>query len=213
MLEIKEGRRLLKSEKSAVLNTKKVNDLVNRMSIVLSPNTVTLLRKIVNLTESVFSGSYFVETFKGEAIRIANYNVFKRTIKFAKDFFSDKSKKYVLEIKEVSGNEIILEIFFKKVSILKIKFSSFLPIEFDFLKNDCSYEELFKHYQDAMLLQSGEPDEIKEFQHKLENIIEFGAQGIDEVKNFFEKYIEEFSINLNLKYSWYVIKTHDLKHF
>ena len=212
MLEIKEGRRLLKSEKSAVLNTKKINDLFNSMVILLNPNTSISVRKVINLTESVFNQAYFVETFKGEAIRIANYNVYKKTIKFAKDYFYDKSKKYTLKTKDISENETELEIFFEKVSILKIKFSALLPIEFDFLKNSFSYEEVFKHYQDAILL-SSELDKVKEAQEKLQNIIVFGPECMEEVKDFFERYIKEFSINRSLKHSWYEIKYHDLKHF
>lgn len=211
MLEVNERR--WKSDKSAVLSINNVNDLFNRMAILLNPNTVTTFRKVVNLTESVFCEAYFVETFQGEAIRVANYNVYKKTIEFAKEFFYEKSKKYVLEVKEVSESETVLEIFFKKVSILKIKFSTFLPIEFDFLKNNVSYEDLFKYYQDAMLLESVEPDEIKEAQDNLQNIIEFGPEGIEEVRGFFEEYIEAFSINLNLKHTWYKIKCHDLKNF
>ena len=211
MLEVKDKERRLKTEKSAVLSINKVNDLFNSMAILLNPNTVTALRKVVNLTESVFNEAYLVQTFRGEVMRIANYNICKRTIKFAKDFFSEKDKKYVLEVKDVSETETVLEILYKKVSILKICFSAFLPIKFEFLKNNVSYEELFKHYQDSMQLECGEIDEVKVAQQKLQNIIEFGPQAIKEVEDFFEEYVKDFSINTKAKYSWYSIEYHDLK--
>lgn len=213
MLEIKEGRGLLKLDKSAVLSTKKINELFGKIAILLNPNTATAFRNVVDLTESVFSESYLVETLKGEAIRIANYNVYKRTINFAKTFFAEKGRKYLLQTRDLDEGETLLEISCKGVSILKIKFSAFLPIEFEFLKNELSYEDVFKHYQNQILFDSCEPDEIKAAQCKLQNIIEFGYEGIAEVKNFFEEYIKDFSINQSHKYSWYNIKTHDLKHF
>lgn len=214
MLEIKDkSRKLLKSERSAVLSPKKINGLVNRMSIVLNANAKTFLKEIVNLRESAFLYSYFFETFKGETIKIANYNVFEKTIKFAKDFFKDKNKKYVLEITENIQEETILEIYYTKVLVLKIKFSFFLPIEFDLLKNNFSYEELFKYYQNSILYKDCEPNEIREIQSKLENIIKLGHEGVEELEEFFEKYIEYLSIDCKHNSSWYKIKMHTLKNF
>ena len=213
MLEIKDNRKSLKSKESPVLGAKKVNSLVNRMALLLNPNTVTILRKIVNLTESVFKYSYIVETLMGETIRIANYNVFNKTIKFAKGFFADKSKKYVVRITEVNQEEIILKIFLGKVSVLMIKFSPYLPIEFNFLKNNFSYEEIFKYYQEKILIENSELVEIETLQQKLGSVIEIGQDGIEQVKGFFEKYVQDFGIDLNQEYSWYDIKTHTLEDF
>ena len=213
MLEINKERKLIGSDKSAVLSIKKVNELFNRMVILLNHHTSTSLKRVINLKKSVFKEAYFVETFKGETIKIANYNVYNKTIEFANEFFSKKSKKYVIETKNLSENETVLEISFKGVSILKIKFSTFAPIEFDFLKNEFSYENLFEHYQNNMQLENGEFDEIVKAQDKLQRIVRFGPEAIEEVKGFFEGYIEAFSINLNLEHTWYKIKCHDLKNF
>ena len=208
MLEIK-GRKLVRSEESPILTSKKVNDLVVKMTIALNPATISCLRKVVNLTESVFCQSWFFETFKGEAIRIANYNVFKKTSEFAKDYFNDKNQKYVLKITEVSQKEIILEIFLKEISILKIRFLPCAPIEFDFLTDYLSYEELFDYYQEKILQENNSTEEVQ----RMQSIIEIGHEAIKDIEGFFDKYIEDFFINLNQKYSWYVIKTHTFKDF
>ena len=217
MLEIKEKRRkLVNSNKLAILSTKKVNDLINRMCIALNPNIVNFLRRIADLTESVFDYSYFIETFKGETIKIANYNIFNRTIKFAREFFKNGSRKYLIEITEVSEEEVILEIFCKKISILKIRFSSFLPIEFDFLTNNISYDEIIKYYQYKMneiLKENSKSTKIKKIQQKLANIINVGEDELIYIERLFEGYIQDFSINMEEKSTWYIIKTHTLKDF
>ena len=218
MLKVIENRSLLRSKESAVLNINQANGLISVMAIELKPQSVSRLRALADLTKSVFDEAHFVETFKGELIKIANYNVYKKTIKFARKFFNEESKKkYVLVTEDISESEneeekeikTELRIFSGNILILKIKFSSSSPIKFEILKNETSFEDLFKYYQDKM--QFGEEEKTIEAQNKLQDIINFGKEAIEEVKNFYEEFVKEFSINPKAKYSWYSLECHDLK--
>ena len=136
----------------------------------------------------------------------------KKRLNLPESFSTKKAKKtYVLEKEDISEGETELRIFYENITILKIKFSSCSPIEFEFLKNETSYEDLFKYYQDKMQLET-EKEKIIEVQEKLQDIINFDQKAIEEVKIFYKKYLEYFSINLDQVYSWYSIKCHDLKH-
>lgn len=219
MLGIKDNRSVLSTKESVILSPKKMKDLVNEtsfklnckatnsMDMMINCNIEDSLKMTINLSESVFKFSHFVETFEEEFIKIANFNIFYKTIEFAKVFFKNKKRNYTLEVTE--GEKTILKIFRKEIQVLKIEFSSFMPIEFYFLNNNFSYEELFEYYKNKISV--CEPSERKAIQHKLESIIEFGEEGLKDIENFLEEYIKNFSIDLKqTTSSWYKIKIHDI---
>lgn len=168
MLEIqRKQRNSLESKESVILTSKKINELFNKMAVMLDNNTTDYLRRVVNLSESVFYASHFVETFKGEALKIANYNIYHNTVKFAKKFFTDINGKNILKISE-TDDKTVLELFCEEISIFRVKFAcdmqhnfASLPINFDFVRNESSYEELIEYFEKELITLTERLNDLK----------------------------------------------------
>lgn len=92
MLEL-ENRSSFTKEDSVILKKRQIHELFNSMATMLNPKMSEDLREVVIFLKSIFEISRFVETFGGKTMEVANYNVFHKTIQFARQYFVDKSKK------------------------------------------------------------------------------------------------------------------------
>lgn len=198
------GRYRLKA-KSIILSKNKINDLISNMSVELNSNTVDNLKKIVNLSTSIFSVSHFIETFRGETINFANYYLFHQTINFAKRYLSIKDESYILQTIE-KEEKMILQIEFGGIIILKIEFTN-SNIKFDLVKTEDSYEELLLFFAKEL---SENPS--KKTQQRLQKIIKLGDR-VKEINEFFTNYERNIGLDVTNTSSWYVIKLHDIKDF
>lgn len=147
MLEVQNYRSLLKIGTSAIPSKGKMKKLLNSMVMMLNPDMGCKLREVGDLSKSIFEISHFVEVFKGETMKIANYNVFHKSIQFAKCFFADKSKKNVLSIVQ-SDTKTEIQISCENIKIFKASFAydnsigyKYCPIEIVFVRSNATYEE------------------------------------------------------------------------
>lgn len=203
MLEfVNEGRYKLK-EKSIILSKSRINDLLNNMSVELNGNTVDSLRQIISLSTSIFNVSHFIETFKGETVKFANYYLFHRTVNFAKRYLSTKGDAYILQTIEKEG-KTILKIKLEGITILNIEFTN-SNIKFDLVKTESTFEELFIFYAKEMATNPS-----KKTQQRLQKIIKLGDR-VEEINEFFTNYVKNIGWEVTNTSSWYSTQVHDIK--
>lgn len=199
---VTEARYNQQTKQPIILSKSKINNLLNNMSVNLNNSTSDTLKKIASLSTSIFNVSHFIETFKGETIKFANYYLFNRTVNFAKRYLSTKEDKYILQTIE-KDNETILQIKYQEIVILKIGFTN-SNIKIDLVKTKYSYEELFLIFAKEM---SNNPS--KKTQQKLQKVIKLGEK-VQDINDFFENYVKNIGIEINNSASWYQISVHDI---
>lgn len=202
---VNEGRYELKVKKSIILSKSKINNLLNNMALTLNNNTIDTLKNTINLSISIFDVSHFIETFKGETIKFANYYLFHRTINFAKRYLSTKKDTYILQTIE-KDDETILQIKYQEIIILKIRFTN-SNIRFDLVKAEDSYEDLL-----IVLAKEMSTNPSKKTQQRLQKIIKLGDR-LEEINKFFTDYVENIGLDVTHTSSWYSTQVHDIKDF
>lgn len=161
MLEVRQQeekcRSLLKIGDPAIPTQRQMKTLLNSMFTMLNPKITDELKEVANLSKSVFEVvevPRFIETFRGETIRIANYNVFYRTIQFAKQYFANKSKKNVLLVMN-SETSPEIQVLVEDIKIFQVSFHyynslanevDYNSIDIEFVRTHDTYEELVNFY-------------------------------------------------------------------